>query len=300
MNPAILFCLVWMAAVGGAIQAGGDRELLPSDGFLGHWSKAARSRVFTSADLYGHIDGGAELFLEFGFEQLTVQNFNAAPAIAHEVSQGDEIRLEVYRMSDPVAATGVYLLKCGKENPDSSFGDRHTVNNYQLTFKRDRYFVVVNNTGGEERLRGDMLAFARDIASRLPAEKPMAFAGALPKEGLIPDSIRLARGPYALQAIYTLGEGDILQLRRSITALAADYRGESGSKTLIQVDYPDATAAAAAFRHVQANLDRYLEIVATNAGGFLFRDFAGEYGRTATAGRRLTVEVHLAARPSLP
>ncbi len=300
MNLAILFCLFWTVVGGGPLQAGGDRELLPPDGFLGKWSKAARSRLFTSADLYGHIDGGAELFLEFGFEQLTVQSFNAAPADAHEVSPGSEIRLEVYRMSDPVAAAGVYFLKCGKENPDSSFGDRHTVNNYQLIFERDRYFVVVNNTGGEERLRGDMLAFARHIASRLPAEKPMALTGTLPKEGLVAESIRLARGPYALQAIYTLGEGDILQLRRSIAAVAADYRGDSGKKTLILVDYPDAAAAAAAFRHVQGNLDRYLKIVAVNERGFLFEDFAGEYGKATRAGRRVTVEVHMAARPSLP
>ncbi len=300
MNLLIFLCLFWPGTSGAAPQVSADQALLPPGGFLGLWKKAERTRVFTSADLYGHIDGGAELFLEFGFEQLTVQGYSAASADTHDASQASEFQLEIYRMADPIAATGIYLLKCGKESRDASFGERHTINNYQLTFKRSRYYVVVNNTSGEEELRNGMVEFARFIASRLPAEEPIAVAGTLPKEGIIPDSIRLARGPYALQAIYTLGEGDILQLHRSITAVAADYQGDSGRKSLIQVDYPNQATAAAAFRHLQTNLDSYLKIEARSAHKFLFRDYAGEYGLGSASDCRVTVVVHLAARPSLP
>jgi hypothetical protein len=300
MSLFVLLCLFWSGMGGGVPQLSADQALLPPDGFLGHWRRAGRPRVFTSGDLYGRIDGGAELFLEFGFEQLTVQNYSGASAGPRADPQAAEFQLEIYRMADPIAATGIYLLKCGKESRDAAFSERHTINNYQLTFKRSRYYVVVNNTGGDEKLRPGMVEFARFIAARLPAEEPVALADSLPREGIIPDSVRLARGPYALQAIYTLGEGDILQLHRSITAVAADYQGDSGRKTLIQIDYPDQAAAAAAFRHLQTNLDSYLKIEARSARKFLFKDYAGEYGLGFASGRRVTVEVHLAARPSLP
>ncbi len=42
--------------------------------------------------------------------------------------------VEIYRMADPVAATGIYLMKCGKETRDASFTERHTVNRHQLMF----------------------------------------------------------------------------------------------------------------------------------------------------------------------
>ena len=54
-------------------QKAGDVNLLPADGFSGMWKKNGPMKVFTSEDLYGHINGGAEAFLELGFEQLTVQ-----------------------------------------------------------------------------------------------------------------------------------------------------------------------------------------------------------------------------------
>ena len=300
MTLALFLCLLWPGSSVALLQPGGDRDLLPPDGLIGQWRKAERSRVFTSADLYGHIDGGAELFLEFGFEQLTVQNYRPGAKETRSTSQADELQLEIYRMSDATAATGIYLHKCGRESRDAAFAERHTINNYQLTFKRSRYYVVVNNTGGEAALRRDMVEFARHIASRLAPEEPVALTGALPKEGIISDSIRLARGPYALQAVYTLGEGDILRLHRSITAVTADYHGDSGGKTLIQVDYPDEAAAATAFRHLKANLDPNIKIEAASGLRILFKDFAGEYGMVFASGRRVTVEVHLAARPSLP
>ena len=46
--------------------------VLPADGFEAGWTRAEKTRTFYKNDLYGHIDGGAELFLEFGFEKLRV------------------------------------------------------------------------------------------------------------------------------------------------------------------------------------------------------------------------------------
>jgi hypothetical protein len=296
MSLHVLLCL-WMGIAGQAHQHGADQALLPPDGFLGHWKRAERTLVFTSSDLYGRIDGGAELFLEFGFEQLTVQNYSITSAGLQRDPHAGEFQLEIYRMADPIGATGVYLLKCGREARDTAFKERHTINNYQLQFKRGRYYVVINNTGGDEALRPGMVEFARFIAAHLPAEASTTIADSLPREGIIPDSIRLARGPYALQAVYTLGEGDILQLRRSITAVSADYRSAGHRTTLILVDYPDEKAAVEAFAHVQAHLDSYLTVEETGTQRMVFRDYAGEYGAISLSGRRMSVRVHLIEKP---
>ena len=58
--------------------------------------------IYTPATLSTHINGGAELFLEFGFEEMQLLT-----------STADEVELtaELYRMRDPEAALGIYLAK---------------------------------------------------------------------------------------------------------------------------------------------------------------------------------------------
>jgi hypothetical protein len=268
--------------------AGDDTALLPPDGFLGAWKKSDPPKRFTEADLYGYIDGGAELFLEYGFEQLTVQKYRNGT---------DEFAVEAYRMSDPAAALGIYLMRAGKETPVAGFRERHTANRYQLTFCRNRYFVIVNNVSGKEALASVQPNFAAYIASKLPAGAAVTELQLLPRAGLVPGSARLVRGAYGLQAVYTLGDGDILLLERKRSAASADYKSATGAYTLIVASYADAAQANRAFDHLQKNLDRYLKIVDQKPGRFVFQDYSKKYGVVTVTGKRLEARVKLAARP---
>lgn len=298
MSLLLLYCFLCLGAPGVLPVLSPDLALLPPDGFLQTWRRSERVRLFASADLYGYIDGGAELFLEFGFEQLTVQPYTPDFRAPGKPGLKGELQVEIYRMTDPVAAAGVYLMKCGKESPDPSFRERHTINQYQLLLKRDRYLVIVNNVEGDEAIRPGMLEFGRFIASQLPAGKPLVLDESLPKEGMVKDSFRLIRGPYGLQSLYTLGEGDILQLRRSLTAVSARYEDAGGKRTIILVDYPSEQAASGAFLHIQRNLDSYLRVEVKTERRLTFKDYAGEYGVISLSGKRLTVAVHLSKKPA--
>ncbi len=290
----LLLLLTFLWSVTARFPDREDLALLPPDRFQEVWNRSEGAHIFASADLYGHIDGGAELFLEFGFEQLTVQRYVA------ETGKGRrEIQIELYRMADPEAATGIYLLKCGKESPAPSFNERHTLNKFQLLFLRDRYFVIVNNPEGDDTIKAGMLYFARYISSRLPPGSPVKAISLLPTRGLLEGSIRLARGPYALQAIYTLGEGDILQLGRKLTAVSAGYDDTGGRYTLILTEYPDDAAAAAAFSYLRNNLDSYLTVEDKSPLYLIFKDYAGEYGRLQLDGTRIRVTLHLSKRPAI-
>src|SRR5512146_1704116 len=99
MRIVLAFAIVALTLTAAHAQ---ETQILPADGFAGGWKKAEAPKRFTQADLYGYIDGGAELFLEYGFEQLTVQKYR---------NGADEFTVEAYRMTDPAAATGIYLMK---------------------------------------------------------------------------------------------------------------------------------------------------------------------------------------------
>jgi hypothetical protein len=290
------FCvLLSLVSAAQAVDAP-DMALLPSNGFLNAWNRSEKHRVFTASDLYGHIDGGAEIFLEFGFQQLTLQQYAPARTKGDDQSPGT-LQVEIYRMSDPIAATGIYLMNCGQESRDPAFSERHCLSKYQLIFKRDRYYVIVGNTTGDKALQTVMLDLARYIAARLPADQPPKITELLPKDGLIESSVRLIRGQYALQSIFTLGDGDVLQLGRKTTAVCGAYRGANGKYTLILADYPTAAAAAEAFDHLRKNLDNHLTVQENAEHRLVFKDHDDRFASVSVTGKRLSITLHLSSPP---
>jgi hypothetical protein len=288
MKNLLLFSLLVLLLPPLPALAADDTALLPPDGFAAGWKRAAPPKRFAQADLYGYIDGGAELFLEYGFEELTVQKYR---------NGADEFAIEAYRMTDPAAAAGIYLMKAGKETPGPGFRERHTANKYQLMFCRNRYFVIVNNLAGKEAFAPVQVKFASYIAAKLPAPSALADLQLLPRAGLVPGSARLVRGAYGLQSVFTLGDGDILMLERKLTAAAGNYKSATGDYTLIVASYADAAQAKRAFDHLQKTLDRYLKVVEQKPDRFVFEDYSKKYGVVTVTGRRLEAKVKLAQRP---
>ena len=285
-----LALVVMLGAANGAdAQKAGDAHLLPADGFSGSWKRNGPMKVFTSQDLYGHINGGAEAFLELGFEQLTVQKYKDG---------ANELAVEIYRMTGPTSARGIYLSKCGKQTPDPGFKERHTASRQQILWQRHRYYIVLYNTAGGAANAPTLLKTAQAMAPRLPADAPVPVLDVLPAAGLVPGSARVIRGPVSLQALYTLGDGDILQLGGKITAAAGDYRDAAGASTLIVVDYPNPAAATAAFKHLKANLDTYLKPTGATDSMLVFQDYDKKFGAASVNGKRLEIRLHLTRQPA--
>jgi hypothetical protein len=265
-----------------------DLALLPPDGVAGGFRRDGAPQVFPGAELYGHIDGGAEIFFEYGFERVTVQRYRRGD---------DEATLELYRMSDPLAALGVYLGKCGKETPAEGLDARHTAGRHQLMMVRGVFLAIASNETGREAVAPALVEMAREVAARFHAGTlPDPFAALLPSSR-VAGSERLIRGPLALGAIITLGDGDPLRLGGSITAVAAEVEDGRGRHTVIVAPYPDEATAATVASSLRAGLDPAIAVVRDEPGGFVFRDYSGRFGRVARAGPRVEVEVGLTAAP---
>jgi len=67
-----------------------------------------RERTYTGAGLYGFMNGGADLYLEYGVKSLIAREI---------VYKGEEFSIEIYEMQSPVDAFGIYSLhtfKCDR------------------------------------------------------------------------------------------------------------------------------------------------------------------------------------------
>jgi hypothetical protein len=284
------FCALFMlVATAPAFAQSPDTKLMPADGFVGAWKKAAPPKTFTRADLYGYIDGGAELFLELGFEQLTIQRYKDG---------ANELGVEIYRMTDATAARAVYLSRRGKETPDPAVKARHTASRHQLQLQRDKYYVIVNNVSGGTAVAPALVSAASAVVTLIPADGAVPALGLLPKPGLVPGSERIIRGVYSLQAVFTLGEGDMLSLGGKLTAVSGDYKLPDGTTSAVIVaNYPTAAAATAAFGYLKGHLDTYLKPLANTATTLTFQDYEKKFGVATLSGTRLEIRVHLSKQP---
>ena len=262
-----------------------DRHWIPC-GLPEGWSVQGNPRIFRGNDLYGYINGGSELFLEFGFDTLTVHRITGP---------GGSLTVDVYRMHDGLAALGIYLAKCSPETPLEDVAGQNSGDRYQLAVLKGRHFVFINNTSGDAAL----LPVMKEIAAVLPEvwATGKAVLPELPPGDVIPGSIRLARGPYGMQPVYTLGEGDVLRLAEGAIAVIADCREVDPAITRILVHYTDEASAHSAFENLKENLDPYLSVLFSDGNGFRFKDYAQEYGMVQLTGSQIRVDLHLKEMP---
>jgi len=254
--------------------------ILPEDQFMPGWKRDGNKLTFRENDLYGHINGGAELFLEFGFQELNVQNY---------IKGEEEITIEIYHMSDPGAALGIYLMKKGTETIEESIKARNSTNRYQSIAAKGEYYIQINNFSGREDLLPTLINMSNFILNQI-TDQPLTIFDILPSDGLIPGSERIIRGPYALQPLYTLGEGNILSLNRETQAVYAEYvSGNANTYNRIQIKYKDIPAARDAFIHLKKNLDAYIQIEKESESSFLFKDYKQKYGQVQLFNRFIEI-----------
>jgi len=258
------------------------QDALPSDGFAPGWKAAGKSRTFIEKDLFNHIDGGAELYLEFGFRKLLVQTYASGTA---------ELDLELYEMTEPDAALGIYLMNAGRETPWPEIPARNSSEDAQVVAIKGPYYLKINSFVPGATLRPAMISLAKAALDRLPEAPAGAPLALLPANSLVPGSGRLIRGPVGLQPFYTFGEGDILGLGGKTFAALGQYKTADGKTyNRLVIMYASADAAAAVIENLRVNHDPYMTIpVGNSPDSFTFSDFQKKYGQVMRRGARLEI-----------
>jgi len=265
--------------------------ILPDDNFVTGWTTSGKTLRFLGSNLFNYIDGGAEIFYEFGFKELQVQSYR---------QKENEIVLEVYQMNSPASALGIYLMKCGNETPIEKIQARNSGNKYQFTIVKGGYFIQINSFAGDEKLIPVMTALAQQTLKFVPKEKPVTILNRLPKEDLVPNSELIVRGFYGLQPIYTFGEGDILQLNGQVFGVIGNYKNETyGTYKVLLFKYDSKADAQSAFLNLINNFDPYLTILEKESDRFIFKDFQDKFGMVSLKNDSIAIKIKLKQKPEL-
>lgn len=162
---ALGWMILWACAAP-ALAANSSPEqtllvLLPAPEALQGWAPAGRPQTADGQELFSLIDGGAELFLRFGFERALTQEYADG--------KGGVISLEIYRMQDQAGARDVYAQKTGQDAAPLGIGAAGVQGDYYLIFWQDRYLVTVTALDQEATTRHALLPLARLVEARLGA-----------------------------------------------------------------------------------------------------------------------------------
>ncbi len=156
---------------------------------------AGEALVYEGDGLYDYIDGGAPLFLEYGFRKVTA---------AEVLTERGSFTFDAYEMASPLAAWGLFSSR-RPERPKPAPGLPHSsVSKYQTICAWGPYYFEVSPFDADTSMVAAKLIHL--AVARLPAEDrdfdPLAQEplSLLPPEGLLPGSQRLARGPVSLRA----------------------------------------------------------------------------------------------------
>ncbi len=106
--------------------------------------KIIRASYFGGDALWGIIDGGADIYLEYGFDKLLLQEVEWKKV---------NFRIEFYRMTDPTAAYGIYSVshfKCSKSDTLSKYV---CITPFQVQSALGRFYVSIANDKGTKEAR---------------------------------------------------------------------------------------------------------------------------------------------------
>ncbi|NJK95133.1 MAG: hypothetical protein HC905_09665 [Bacteroidales bacterium] len=102
--------------------------------------RVVNSDYFDGKSLWGYMNGGADLYLEYGFEGLLVEEI---------VYKGVTLKCEFFRMKDALSAFGIFSVQRHKCIFNNAIDDFHCINNYQLQVVRGNYYISLINQTGE-------------------------------------------------------------------------------------------------------------------------------------------------------
>ncbi|MEZ5357530.1 MAG: DUF6599 family protein [Candidatus Zixiibacteriota bacterium] len=210
-----ILCVITLVQCSGGKEKTGIAALLPDSVDPGGWEATDTVQVFVGQNLYELINGGAEIYHEYGFKQVA----------ACEYSNGEKsIMVEVFEMEDPRSAYGMYTFKTGKNGKGALIGDEAMLSDYYLNFRKGSYIVTLTGYDSDMATLQGLNALANDIADRIKGvpDVPTEILSMLPDEGLIDKSVVYIEGPLALQNIYHFG-GDLFGVKAGVIGEYPDY-----------------------------------------------------------------------------
>jgi hypothetical protein len=272
-----------------ARPAGPLRSFLPSGNDVPGCAMDGQPQEYEGEDLFTYIDGGAEIYQEYGFRRVIVQDYESAA--------GKSISLEIFEMETSEAAYGMFSFKRSGSGKAMALGDEAELESYYLNLWKGRYLVTLTGFDDSRGTVYGILALGAVVGAKLPdgGSRPGIVSG-LPAAGLVPGSVKYLKGLLGLNNLYPFFTARGLSFTEAARGLFED------GTTLILLDYGTDEGREAAWAELRGFLessDRFARQTTERDNAVLFVDGKGRFVAFGGSRSRLAIGVGATAAGAL-
>ena len=210
LTGIIVFSIIYGLAHQGHCQTGMDLEdYCPESGEVNGWHSEYEPRVAKGDDLFLLINGGADIYLEYGFENAIFHSY--------KLQNGGSINLEIYQMQSPASAYGIYTFKSSNSGSPVDVGQDGWMEEYYLNFWKGNMLVTLIGLDTEKETLDGVVQLAKSIDEKIKISgKYPGIKNLLPKAGLRPNGITYLKGNLALFNQYLFDSRNIFGFNEGV------------------------------------------------------------------------------------
>ncbi len=213
------------------------------------FKKVDQAQLFDRENLFDYMNGGAELYLSYNFQRLSVQEYRDKDRV---------ITVEVYEMKTSQDAFGLYSLDQEADNPPQAdtarrgknlaIGNKANFSSGLLKFWKGNYFVRIVDLNGNDQFKDVIMELGNKISKKIDKKGELPeLLSKLPAEGLILNSERFFHKQIVLNNLYFLSTENLLNLNEKTSAVMGDYLLGKMNLKLLLISYPDTFSARSTF-----------------------------------------------------
>ena len=233
----LVVCLFPCSARGGdAAKAVDWEKVFPA---LEGWTPDGEPEVFYPETLFEYINGAAEVYLTYSFEELG--------ALTYDKGEKQSLTIDIYRHKDLPNGFGIYGAERPPETDFLSIGTQGYYAKGILNFFKGPYYVKVMGYYLGDDDESTLKSIATEVAGKLQGEEGFPkMLSVFPEEGKVANSEKFI-------AKYFLGHGFLH------TAYQASYDLDGQKLDVFIIEAKDAAEAT-------EMLDKYFELVKSKDG----------------------------------
>ena len=190
------------------------------------WTRRGEIQRFGPGNLWEYINGGAEQYLSFGFQDLESAKYGRP--------NGATVMVDAYRMADRLHAFGIYAQESNPKRKPVKVGVEGRVGAAAVEFWAASHYVKIVADPSKTVPPDDLVGFARAVAAELgePGGMPAEVA-LVPTGGLVAGTIRFVPEDALGQAAF-------------VSALEAQFEGAPKPSTLFLIPFKSPAQASEA------------------------------------------------------
>jgi hypothetical protein len=279
--PLLVICLI--------LPARGQKDIrsvLPALESLQGWQYNKAPRVYPGDKLFDLINGGADIYYEYGFTQVVSVTYNDP---AHTV-----ILVEIYEMSDPSAGYGIFSLMQQTAEWCKTYGNVSAVRNDYIAFWQGNYYVNISWSSRQHKDIPPLTKLAKMICDNIEDDGGYPYLVEVFQAMNAGEKTVFMKGNLALSNFYYFDFRDLFEIREGIACTPGDHHR-------IVLKYDNVTTAQAVLTSSRQSIlaNKRFSDVAMSFQGYTCKDNKGNRILVRQVDRFLVIIVGLVPNMSL-